>query len=233
MLQAKDLSIGYRHSIAQLEELSLIQGQILALVGRNGTGKTTLLKTLQGQLPALQGEVTLHNQSILSLSVDALSKEIAWVDTRFQGVPHLTVYDYVLLGRTPYFNAIGTATPTDLVAVKKALEQVGITVLKDKETTEISDGERQLASIARALAQETPLLFLDEPTAFLDFHHRKVIFTLLKHIAVEQSKGILLSTHELDLVVAHQLHLLVVRQDGNITQQNPVENVAKLESWLT
>jgi iron complex transport system ATP-binding protein len=113
-----------------------------------------------------------------------------------------------------------------------ALPRVGADHLRDKQTSALSDGERQLVGLARALAQDTPYIFLDEPTAFLDFYHRKQLFTLLKELAISEQKGILLSTHDLDLVLGFELPLWLVPQDGSIRAQEPMQGREALEALL-
>ncbi len=233
MLQAKNLQIGYSSALASAEALTIMPGDLVALVGRNGSGKSTLMETLCGNLPAIKGSIHLESRSLSSWSKDELATKIARVDARFAGVPYLKVIDYVLLGRTPYLGWMGKPQTTDMQWALKTLEFTNALHLKNKETTSLSDGERQLVSIARAIAQDPTYLFLDEPTAFLDFFHRKQIFTLLEDLAKTHQKGILFSTHELDVVVDHKLSLILVPQNGIIVSHNPVENRSSLEKILS
>jgi iron complex transport system ATP-binding protein len=233
MLQAKNLQIGYSSALASAEALTLMPGDLVALVGRNGSGKSTLMETLCGNLSPIKGGIHLESRSLSSWSKDELATKIARVDARFAGVPYLKVIDYVLLGRTPYLGWMGKPQSTDVQWALKALEFTHALHLQNKETTSLSDGERQLVSIARAIAQNPTYLFLDEPTAFLDFFHRKQIFTLLEDLAKTHRKAILFSTHELDVVVDHKLSLILVPQNGIIVSHNPVENRSSLEKILS
>lgn len=232
MLQVRQLHIGYSGVIATAESLQLNPGDLVALVGRNGSGKSTLLQTLRGSLPLLSGSVRIDEKEITHWSPQSLATKIAWLNAHFVGVSQLLVLDYVLLGRTPYLGVLGHHKESDLALALHALQRVGADHLKDKQTSSLSDGERQLAGLARALAQDTPYIFLDEPTAFLDFYHRKQLFTVLKEVAISEHKGILLSTHDLDLAVEFELPLWLVSQDGNIRSHDPIQNREDLETLL-
>jgi iron complex transport system ATP-binding protein len=232
MLQVKQLHIGYTEVIATAESLQLNPGDLVALVGRNGSGKSTLLQTLRGSIPILSGSVTIDEKEITHWSPQSLATKIAWLNAHFAGVSQLPVLDYVLLGRTPYLGVLGHQKESDLAFALHALQRVGADHLRDKQTSALSDGERQLVGLARALAQDTPYIFLDEPTAFLDFYHRKQLFTLLKELAISEQKGILLSTHDLDLVIGFELPLWLVPQDGSIRAHEPMQGREALEALL-
>ena len=232
MLQVKQLHIGYTGVIATAESLQLNPGDLVALVGRNGSGKSTLLQTLRGSLPILSGSVCIDGKDLTHWSPQSLATKIAWLNAHFAGVSQLLVLDYVLLGRTPYLGVLGHQKESDLALALHALQRVGADHLRDKQTSALSDGERQLVGLARALAQDTPYIFLDEPTAFLDFYHRKQLFTLLKELAISEQKGILLSTHDLDLVIGFELPLWLVPQDGSIRAHEPMQSREALEALL-
>lgn len=232
MLQVKQLQIGYTGAIATAESLQLKPGDLVALVGRNGSGKSTLLQTLRGSLPILSGSVTIDEKEITHWSPQSLATKIAWLNAHFTGVSQLLVLDYVVLGRTPYLGVLGHQKESDFALALHALQRVGADHLKDKQTSSLSDGERQLVGLARALAQDTPYIFLDEPTAFLDFYHRKQLFTLLNELAISEQKGILLSTHDLDLVIGFELPLWLVPQDGSIRAHEPMQGREALEALL-
>ena len=232
MLQVKQLHIGYTEVIATAESLQLSPGDLVALVGRNGSGKSTLLQTLRGSLPILSGSVTIDEKEITHWSPQSLATKIAWLNAHFTGVSQLLVLDYVVLGRTPYLGVLGHQKESDLALALHALQRVGADHLRDKQTASLSDGERQLVGLARALAQDTPYIFLDEPTAFLDFYHRKQLFNLLKELAISEQKGILLSTHDLDLVIGFELPLWLVPQDGSIRAHEPMQGREALEALL-
>ena len=232
MLLAEQLHIGYKKPIAVADSLCFAVGDIIALVGRNGTGKSTLIQTLRGEIPALDGTVLLENKAISTWPLPELAQKIAWVNPHLIEVPHLSVWDYVLLGRTPYLNTLGQASSDDAMHVNQALDRVNGRALSDRLIISLSDGERQLVSIARAIAQNTPFIFLDEPTAFLDFYHRKQIFQVLVELAKSKEKGILVSTHDLDLVTGFELPLWLVPRDGCIRAHEPMQNREALEALL-
>ena len=233
MLLAEQLHIGYKKPIAVAEYLCLTTGDIVALVGRNGTGKSTLIQTLRGEIPALDGTVLLENKPISTWPLPGLAQKIAWVNPHPIEVPHLSVWEYVMLGRTPYLNALGQASTEDATHVNLALDRVQSGSLRERLIASLSDGERQLVSIARAIAQNTPFIFLDEPTAFLDFYHRKQIFHVLVELAKSKEKGILVSAHDLDLVTEFKVPLWLVKSNGEITVNGPVNSRESLESLLS
>ena len=138
-----------------------------------------------------------------------MSRIVAFVESKFDGVEYLSVLDYLMLGRAPYTSLTGKLSETDKEIVLQISSDLQITHLLEKSTTEISDGERQICSIARALIQETPIILMDEPTAFLDFINRQKLIELLNKIAVEKQKCIVLSTHDIDLCLENQLTFLI------------------------
>ena len=214
LLHTRDLQTGYHRAgkkipvSGPLPELTIGAGQLICLLGPNGSGKSTLLRTLAGLQPALAGGVTIQGQTRLS-SVD-LAKKISLVLTDRVTGNHLDVYSLVALGRYPWSHWLGGLGETDTAAIRHAIESTGITDLLDRKLYTLSDGENQKVMLARALAQDTPLLMLDEPTAHLDLPSRIRLMRLLHQLARNLNKGILLSTHELDLAlqVADEVWLL-------------------------
>lgn len=205
-LQAKGLSLGYRKGKEAKEILSgldfeLFSGELTCLLGPNGVGKSTLIKSILGQLTPFSGGIFLEGQAIQNLSVQELSKWIAVVltDPVFPG--NMTVGQLVALGRTPHTGWTGKLNPSDRQIVGKALSDTKISYLRDERLSEISDGQRQKAMIARALAQDGQVLILDEPTAHLDLVNRFEIMSLLRGIAASRGKAILVVTHDLDIAL--------------------------------
>lgn len=205
-LQAKGLSLGYRKGKEAKEILSgldfkLFSGELTCLLGPNGVGKSTLIKSILGQLTPFSGGIFLEGQAIQNLSVQELSKWIAVVltDPVFPG--NMTVGQLVALGRTPHTGWTGKLNPSDRQIVEKALSDTKISYLRDERLSEISDGQRQKAMIARALAQDGQVLILDEPTAHLDLVNRFEIMSLLRGIAASRGKAILVVTHDLDIAL--------------------------------
>lgn len=216
LLHTTDLQTGYRSkgkagiTLAGPLELSIQAGQLICLLGPNGSGKSTLLKTLSGLLPALGGTIEITGIPSGKLSPGQLAKKISLVLTDRVRTHQLTAYALVALGRYPHSGWLGILDDHDKVMIDRAIEATGITPLLNRKMATLSDGESQKVMLARALAQDTPILMLDEPTAHLDLPSRIQLMRLLHRIARETHKGILVSTHELDLAlqVAGEVWLL-------------------------
>ena len=205
-LSGQNLSLGYIHQKAKKEILSdldfaLFSGELTCLLGPNGVGKSTLIKAILGQIQSWKGSIQLDQRSITDYSVEELAKQIAVVltDPVFPG--NMTVGQLVALGRTPHTGWSGKLNPADRDIVEKALTDTKITYLREERLSEISDGQRQKAMIARALAQDGKVMILDEPTAHLDLVNRFEIMSLLREIAHSQQKAILVVTHDLDIAI--------------------------------
>lgn len=218
MFEAKDLSIGYRKGKAQHVvraglTFALRGGELTCLLGANGVGKSTLLRTLAAMQPPLGGELCLQGKPLALYTPKELSRLIGIVLTEKTQAGGLTVGDLVALGRQPHTGFFGRLRERDRQLVAEAMALVGIGHKAACYVAELSDGERQKAMIAKALVQECPLIFLDEPTAFLDTPSRIEVMLLLKRLANEQGKAILLSTHDTDLALtlADTLWLLTPR----------------------
>ena len=216
------LSVGYKigHAVVSDINLTLQSGQLACLIGENGVGKSTLLKTLTGFLPKLEGSLLLDGKDISEFSQRALARQISIVLTQKPDVQNLTVEEIVGLGRSPYTGFFGKLHANDQQIVDESIIAVGIEKLKNRMIQTLSDGERQKVMIAKALAQQTPIIFLDEPTAFLDFSSKVETFQLLQRMAHEMGKLVLLSTHDLELAVRFSDTLLQVNGDGLRTVSN-------------
>lgn len=204
-LSLESLSIGYRNGnhvnvVAAGINARLDSGEFVALVGRNGAGKSTLLRTLSAYIAPLSGCVRYKGGLMTEIPRADVAKQISVVLTENVKVP-ITAYELVSLGRTPYTNFIGHLTRKDKIAVERAIDMMGISSLKQRAIDTLSDGERQKCMIAKALAQETPLMLLDEPTAFLDFGSKVKLYKKLAELAKETGKAILVSTHDLELAI--------------------------------
>ncbi len=216
------LSVGYKigHAVVSDINLTLQSGKLASLIGENGVGKSTLLKTLTGFLPKLEGSLLLDGKDISEFSQRALARQISIVLTQKLDVQNLTVEEIVGLGRSPYTGFFGKLHANDQQIVDESIIAVGIEKLKNRMIQTLSDGERQKVMIAKALAQQTPVIFLDEPTAFLDFSSKVETFQLLQRMAHEMGKLVLLSTHDLELAVRFSDTLLQVNGDGLRTVSN-------------
>lgn len=202
VLELSGLTIGYgQTAVAADMNLSLKEGEMVCLIGANGCGKSTLLKTISGLIPSLKGSIQLQGQDLAKLTAQDLSQKIAMVLTDKPDTANLRVQELVALGRSPYTNWLGSLSADDEALVSKAMIQTNTEHLADRMVKTLSDGQKQRVMIAKALAQDTPILFLDEPTAHLDLPNRVAILHLLHQLAQQTKKAILLSTHELDLAM--------------------------------
>ena len=215
VIQGQDLSIGYRTGkqekiVHEHLNFQLHAGELTCLLGANGTGKSTLLRTLSASQPALSGKLDILGKSLTEYTEKERSRTIGVVLTDKTFAGGLSVYELVGLGRQPHTGFFGRLNKEDKRIIEEAMENVGIAHKAQSYTAELSDGERQKVMIAKALVQECPLILLDEPTAFLDVVSRIEIMHLLHRLAVEQEKAILLSTHDIEqaLVLSDKLWLL-------------------------
>ena len=187
--------------IGQNLSAQLSKASLTALVGVNGAGKSTLLRTLTGEQKPIAGEVLLSGKPIQSYSRGERARQIAVVLTQRVEASQMLAEEVVALGRLPYTNLMGSLKTTDLEVINQAISITGITHLRQRQIGALSDGERQRVMLAKALAQETPFILMDEPTAFLDYPSRTETFMLLRKLAHKANKSILLSTHDLDLAL--------------------------------
>ena len=200
----QDLGIGYLSKdstkwVAQHLNGVIHGGELTCLLGRNGIGKSTLLRTLSAFQPALEGEVLMGDSPLSTCSDKELSQRIGVVLTEKPDVRNMTVAEMVGMGRSPYTGFWGTLSENDRQIVDEALLLVGIGELRGRMIHTLSDGERQKVMIAKALAQQTSVIYLDEPTAFLDFPSKVEMLQLLRNLAHEEQKTIFLSTHDVEL----------------------------------
>ena len=214
-IRISGLSIGYtgKHGVKMVSEGisdTLRNGELTCLLGENGAGKSTLLRTLSGFLPPLSGEIFIMGKPLKSYKEKELATVIGVVLTEKNNLQNMTVEELVGMGRSPYTGFWGRLSAEDRQKVMLSLDMVGIPALRDRLVQTLSDGERQKVMIAKALAQETPIIFLDEPTAFLDYPSKVEILHLLRRLSREMQKTIFLSTHDLELAlqIADQLWLM-------------------------
>lgn len=217
----EDLSIGYRTKkqsrvVAEGINASLYDSELTCLLGANGVGKSTLLRTLSAFQQPLSGKITLQGKPLYDYSSHELARKIGVVLTVKPDVDNLTIQEMVGLGRSPYTGFWGKLSADDKLIVDEAIHQANIDHLRDRMVQTLSDGERQKVMIAKALAQQTPVIFLDEPTAFLDFPSKVDTLQMLRRLAHELHKTIFLSTHDVELAfqLADKLWVMESKSDG-------------------
>lgn len=214
-IRIQNLSIGYVGNnnvnvVAKNITATIFSGELTCLLGANGVGKSTLLRTLSAFQPKLEGEIYIEGREISEFNDKQLSHVISVVLTEKPDIRNMTVEELVGLGRSPYTGFWGTLTQEDKKVVNHSIHLVGIDKLQDRMIQTLSDGERQKVMIAKALAQETPVIYLDEPTAFLDYPSKVEMMQLLFKLSRETDKTIFLSTHDLELAlqIADKLWLM-------------------------
>lgn len=203
MIELRNFTIGYGKQTLIKEVNAVVkEGKLTALIGRNGSGKSTLLRAVAGLNRDYSGKIFLAGNNIRKLPPEKLAKTLAFVSTERIRVPNMRCRDVVATGRAPYTDWIGTMRPEDRKIVERSLASVNMEGYADKTMDKMSDGECQRVMIARALAQSTPVILLDEPTSFLDLPNRYELCALLAQLAHDENKCILFSTHELDIALS-------------------------------
>lgn len=231
ILKTDQLSIGYlskkkQNIIASNINISLKRGQLVGLIGANGIGKSTLIRTLTNVQKPLKGGIFINTKNMHQYDGLELAKVLSLVLTENVSSKNLSVFELVALGRQPYTNWVGSLSEHDIDKVNQALEYTNISNLKDNNCFELSDGQLQKVMIARALAQDTDLIILDEPTTHLDMYHKAYILKLLRKLTQETGKTILFSSHEIDLAIQLCDTLIVMTKDKVICDQ-PCNLIAK------
>ncbi len=206
MLKFKDIHIGFgktkrsqKNLLFQTGNIELNQGDFIAVIGPNGSGKTTFFNTVLGLQNTLKGEIIFKGMDWEAVDRKEKTKILSFVPSKFLGVNNLSVYDLIAMGRAPYTNILNQLTRKDREIVDKVIQELNLKHLIYDNTLSLSDGERQTAMIGKALAQEANIMILDEPTAFLDYKNRRKVLELLKGIVSRNKQLILISSHDLDL----------------------------------
>lgn len=223
LLELKDITAGYvagrqTTTVVGSANVSLMGGQLVSLLGANGAGKSTLLRTVAGTQQPLHGEVIVDGKLLGAMSRKELSRMVSVVSTDRTMAGGLTVEELVGLGRQPHTGFLGRLDSHDREVVKEAMEAVGIGHKAQKFVAELSDGERQKTMIARAVAQQTPIILLDEPTSFLDVASRVDVLQLLHKLAREEGKAILLSSHDVSLSLSLSDRLWLLLPGGRLME---------------
>lgn len=213
-LKSTCLSIGYGDVIVSENiNVSLGSGEIVALVGPNGAGKSTLFKTLSGYIKPLSGEIAFSGIDASKISPKERARILSVVLTERPDDLFLKVFDVVAAGRYPYVGMFGKLEENDKIVIEESLDVIGIKELKNRLFITLSDGERQKVMIAKALAQNTPIIFLDEPAAFLDYPSKIELFSIMKKLATEQNKTIIYSSHDLELLLRYTENVWVMAKN--------------------
>ncbi|MBL1281521.1 MAG: ABC transporter ATP-binding protein [Fluviicola sp.] len=210
MIRTEDLKIGYHSPLLQVENFTLQKGELYFLIGKNGSGKSTFLKTISGQLSPISGRAFLNEKLSTEIPFRDLPKTVSFVSSHFPIVDFLKVEDFIALGRNSHTSYFGKLQASDSQVINSTIKRLQISHLIGRFTSELSDGEKQLVAIAKALVQETPIILLDEPTAFLDYSNKTLVLETLKRISVEMEKCIILSSHDLDMSLEMNCPFLVV-----------------------
>lgn len=216
LLSSRNLSIGYQKDKPLFNNLNFdfYGGKLIVLIGENGIGKSTFLKTFIKILPPLSGKIFFKNNDLDSISQKDLSKKISVVLTDKLQVENLSVFDVISFGRMPYTNFFGKISDVDKQIIYQVANELKISDFLDKKYHELSDGQKQKTLIAKALVQQTEIIILDEPTAFLDFKSKEEIFVMLKRIAEEKNCLILVSTHDVFSVLQYADFALSFTKNG-------------------
>jgi iron complex transport system ATP-binding protein len=212
MLEIENIRVAYgRHLALDGVSLTVQPGEIVVLIGPNGAGKSTLIRSVSGVLPIQSGSVRILGQDLLSLPVRQRARALAVVPQARSLPPAFTVYESTLLGRTPHLGWLGQAGRSDHALARQALERTQLLDFSSRRVGELSGGEQQRVLLARALAQDTPVLLLDEPTTHLDLQHQSSLLNLIRNLANERQLAVLMALHDLNLagLYADRVALLV------------------------
>lgn len=211
ILKTHSLSIGYTNkTVASDIDIALEAGDIIALIGPNGAGKSTLFKTLSGHIKPVSGTIEINGENAENVTAKERAKMMSVVLTERPDDMFLTVHEIVASGRFPYSSMFGKLSENDEKIIKESLEIIRINHLNNKLFNTLSDGERQKVMIAKSIAQNTPIIFLDEPTAFLDYPSKIELFSILKRLASEQKKTIIFSSHDIELLLRYTDRLWIM-----------------------
>ncbi|HWB64122.1 MAG TPA: ABC transporter ATP-binding protein [Chitinophagales bacterium] len=226
MLQAAQLGIGYQAGSPVFSGISFnaLPGDMVALLGVNGIGKSTLLRTLSGLLPKLGGSLGINGQDVQSLPIDKRAHLISVVLTERVFIDNITVYDFIALGRAPYTGMMGGLGNEDVTAIEQVITAMHMWKLRTRLFNRLSDGEKQKTLIARALCQQTPVMILDEPTAFLDFRNKKEILEVLHGIAKDFKKVIVFSTHDIAAALDYCNKFWIMTEEKQFREINKADN---------
>lgn len=223
LLEIKGLNFTYDGFKLEVEALSFPAGKITAIIGPNGAGKTTLLKCLAGLLPIRRRTVFYDSQDIASFKEQARARIIGYVPQEHSLAFNYSVLEFVVMGRAAHLSLFSLPSARDLEIARRSLEYVGLPSFASRALSELSSGERRLVLIARSLAQETPVLLLDEPTTFLDLRHGLEILELVRRLAKERGKTIILTLHDINQAAHFADNLVLLKEGGVLASGDPAE----------
>ena len=227
VLELKNLSSGYwekKKEIMVTKPVSYVfaEGQLVSLIGPNGVGKSSLLRTIGGLQPAMSGETYVNDKSIAKMTPHQISECVSYVSSATDVRPNFTVAEYVCLGVYRLTDWTGRMKSMKDNDMDSTLEMLSLKAMRDRKVSNLSDGEFQKVKIARAVVQQTPVILLDEPTSHLDFPSRMDIMWLLRELAENQKKLVLVCTHEIDLALKYSDVVCSITKDGNVGFANDV-----------
>ena len=233
VLKTNGLKIGYKgKALFPAIDVTLHEGDHVALIGANGSGKTTLFKTLTGNLKPIEGKVILCSKPLESSSPNERAKLFSLVLTEKPDDLFLRVFDIVASGRYPHSGLMAKMKDEEVEMIQEKLQIVGINHLIDRDFVSLSDGEKQKVMIAKALVQDTPIIYMDEPTAFLDYPSKVELMKLITRLSREEHKTILYSSHDLELLMKHAETLWMVAKDKPLLAGSPKMLEAELETYI-
>lgn len=233
VLRCNGLQIGYKgKALMPPIEATLHEGEAVALVGANGSGKTTLFKTLTGSLRPIEGQVVLCGKPLDQYSPNEKAKLFSLVLTEKPDDLFLKVFDIVASGRYPHSGLMAKLSDEDYDMIKVKLQLIGIENLIDRDFVSLSDGEKQKVMIAKALVQDTPIIYMDEPSAFLDYPSKVELLKLISRLAKEENKTILYSSHDLELLMKHASSMWLVAQGKPLLSDTPEALQHDIDNYL-
>ena len=230
ILEVKGLAAGYGNGpVIRGISFALERGEFVTVLGRNGSGKSTLIKALQRLVPEVSGEVLIDGVPVSGLGPRQLARRVAYVPQIYDPVFEFSVSEVVLMGRYARQGRLAGVSSEDAAVLGEVLEETGTAHLADKKVARLSGGERQRVFIARALAQDTPLLLLDEPSAHLDISYQVEIYDILRRLQRERGKTVLAAEHNINLAVPYSQRVLFLR-DGGLAAQGPPADLVTREN---
>jgi iron complex transport system ATP-binding protein len=213
-VRIEDLTFAYKNFVLQVDKLIFASARVTSIVGPNGAGKTTLLKCLGAVLPVEKGSLFVDGKDIALLRSHERARLIGYVPQEYGSTFNYLVLDFVLMGRVAYVPLFSVPSKEDVRIAEEALDFVGLGSFADRTYAELSSGERRLVLIARALAQQSDILLLDEPTTFLDPRHEREVLDLVRKLAVEKKKTILLTLHNLEMALQYSDDMVFMKKGG-------------------